>query len=729
MPVVEFNLGPLFDAEWYLKQYPDVLSSGMDPLLHFIKRGAAEGRDPFPLFHCSWYLQENPDVRAAGINPLEHYVRHGIREGRQPCELFQPFWYLDQYRDVARTGMDPLLHFVKHGAAEGRNPSPFFDTGWYLNRYPDVRRSGANPLEHYLRRGRIEGREPRPPRRNALSGYDAWRANHEALETPSLLALERSIVAFRWRPRFSIVVPTFNTPEYALLAFLDSVKKQVYPDWELCIADDASTEPHVRKILSDYAYADARIRVRYRAINGHISEATNSALELATGDYMCLMDHDDEIAPNALYEFAIKLNENPDYDFIYSDEDKVTPNGRRYEPFFKPDWSPEMLEACMYTAHFGCYRMSLVRKIGGLKNEFNGAQDYDFVLRFTEHVHKVAHVAKILYHWRAVPGSTATSMDRKDYVIEAAVRALEGRVMRTGQLKWVRPNHYKGCFDVRRAIDGAPKISILIPSAGRDSEVRGKTTDLLVNCIEKIVRLSTYTNYEIIIIHNGDLRATTVRQLAGRQICLVQYDEPIFNFSKKLNLGARRATGEYLITLNDDIEVISPDWIEAMLSIGQNPQVGVVGSKLYFEDDTIQHVGVAFWDGLPDHIRRGFVHDDPGYFYSNVGQRNYLAVTGACALTRRSLFDSVGGYDEDFAINYNDVDYCLKIYQKGLRIVFAPQAELFHFESRSRARSVSDEEIGLFRARWVDLVKRDPYYSPYFDAHPPNFRIKEVLES
>jgi O-antigen biosynthesis protein len=315
-------------------------------------------------------------------------------------------------------------------------------------------------------------------------------------------------------------------------------------------------------------------------------------------------------------------------------------------------------------------------------------------------------------------------MENKDYVIDAAVRALEERVKRTGKLGWVRPNFYKGCFDVRREIDGNPKVSLLIPSAGRDSEVRGEVVDLLANCIDSIRALSTYRNFEIIVIHNGDLRAETLNRINRHKVCLVHYDEPVFNISKKLNLGAKHATGDYLITLNDDIEVISTDWIEAMLSVGQNPEVGVVGAKLYFEDGKIQHVGVAFWQGLPDHIRRGFGRADPGHFFSSVGQRNYLAVTGACALTRRSVFDAVGGYDELFAVNYNDVDYCLKAYRAGFRIVYTPLAQLYHFESRNRPRTVAASEIELFQERWGEFLKYDPYYSPYFDSHPPNFELR-----
>ncbi|CAO3460172.1 Glycosyl transferase, family 2 [Azospirillum argentinense] len=554
--------------------------------------------------------------------------------------------------------------------------------------------------------------------------YGHWIAAHERLDAASLVAMRAEAAQLRRRTRFSIVVPTYETAADVLEAFLDSVRAQVYPDWELCIADDASRQPHVRAILERHAAEDPRIRVTFRTSNGHIAEATNTALDMATGDFICLMDHDDTIAPNALYEFALALALDPDLDFIYSDEDKISSDGtERYGPFFKPDWSPEYLESCMYTAHFACYRTSLVRRVGGFRSDFNGAQDYDFVLRFTEHVGKVAHIPKILYHWRAIPGSTAASMNSKDYVVDAAVRALTARVERTGRLAFVRPNRFGGCFDVRRCVEGEPKVSIVIPSAARMSEVRGKPVDLVVNCVRSIVETSSYHNLELIVVHNGDLRPETAAALDAYGVVYVHYADPAFNIAAKMNLGARAATGDYVLFLNDDTEVINSDWLEAMLSLAQRPGVGVVGAKLYFEDGTLQHVGVTFCAGLPDHIRRGFSGDDPGYFFSTAGQRNYMAVTGACMLLRRALFEEVGGFEESLAVNYNDIDLCLKVWERGLRIVYTAQAELFHFESRNRERSVAAHEQAIFLERWGERVKTDPFYSPYFAARPPNFEL------
>ncbi|MHB1145443.1 MAG: glycosyltransferase [Thiobacillus sp.] len=549
--------------------------------------------------------------------------------------------------------------------------------------------------------------------------YQEW-----AEPTPDELELMRAAVAsFGYKPTFSIAVPVYNVEERLLRDFINSVLKQVYPHWELCIADDCSTAAHIRPLLREYAAADPRIKVTFRESNGHISAATNSAIELASGEFMCLMDNDDEIAPNALFEFASVLNSDPDVDMVYSDEDKLDMEGTRYEPFFKPDWSPETLEGCMYTAHFACYRMDIVRKLGGFRVGYDGAQDYDFVLRFTEHAKRIVHVPKVLYHWRAIPGSTASSMDAKDYVLSAAKRALRDRSVRLGgDGGEARLGEYPGSFDLRYPIADEPKVSIVIPSAGRNATIRGRTVDLLANVVRSVYEKTTYRNFEFIVVDNNDLRTETLEALAPYG-CRHVHFEGEFNIATKMNLGAAVA-GEYLLFMNDDIEVITPDWLECMLQLAQRPSVGAVGAKLLFENGTLQHAGVTFWQGLPDHIRREFPGNDPGYFFSSTANRNYLAVTGAVMLTRRSVFQEVGGFDERFAINYNDIDYCLKVFQTGRRIVFAAGAQLHHFESISRARTVAEQEIDLFLQKWKDLTAHDPYYSPLFEDHPPSYALR-----
>jgi len=560
---------------------------------------------------------------------------------------------------------------------------------------------------------------PRP----VPASYKAWI---DKVETPARLSVEAmraEIADFSVRPRISIVMPIYNTPQRWLEAAIASVQAQAYADWELCLCDDNSSEAYVWPMLQAYAAADPRIKIHRRASNGRISAASNDAMALATGTYMTLMDHDDAIPENALYEFVRVLNADQSVDFIYSDEDKVTIDGIRYEPFFKPDWSPEALEACMYTAHLALYRMDIVARIGGFRDACNGAQDYDFALRYTEHVRNVVHVPKVLYHWRAIPGSTAQTMDNKDYVIAAAIRGLEDRARRTGELDFARAGAFKGCFELRRKLKERPLVSIVIPSAGRDSVVGGRSVDLLAACLDSVQAKSTYAPIEFVVVDNGDLRPSTQAALDRHGAKRVTYADPVFNVAAKMNLGAKAASGDVLVFLNDDIAVITPDWIEALLALLQIPGVGAVGPKLLFETGEIQHAGVSVIDTTPDHVRRGYPGDDPGHFFSTAGNRNYLAVTGACVMLRRTDFEAIGGFDEGFAINYNDVDLCLRLWDRGLRIVYCAQASLYHYESRNRARTVDAAEHQRFRERWAAKLPRDPYYGEWFEALPPTFEL------
>ena len=532
---------------------------------------------------------------------------------------------------------------------------------------------------------------------------------------------------FSYRPKISIIVPVYNTDEKILTEMIESVIKQTYDNWELCIADDASTMPHVKKVLKSYRDKDRRIKVVFRTTNGHISVSSNSALELVTGEFVSLMDHDDMIPPNALYEFIRVLNQNPDIDMIYSDEDKIDMDKRHYEPFFKPDWSPDYLESAMYTAHLAIYRKTIIDKIGGFRTECDGAQDYDFVLRFTEQTHKIAHVDKILYHWRAIPGSTAASMDQKNYVVEAGFRALEWRLNRTGRKGTVRIGKYAGCFDILVHIPDNPLISIIIPTAGKTVKLNNRHVNLVTNCVASINKTSTYHNYEIIIVDNGDLSESTLIDLKNADCRFITFADSIFNISKKINLGVSISNGKHLILLNDDIQVITPEWIERMLEQTLKQGVGVVGAKLLYSDNTTQHMGVAHCKGLPDHVRKLFPRDDPGYFFSSVAVRNYLGVTGACMLTPVSLFKEAGGFTEKFTINYSDIDYCLKLREAGFRTVWTPHAELYHFESMCREAIVAKDEIQLYLERWGHITRRDPFYNEtYLDSAPPNFFLRPI---
>lgn len=561
------------------------------------------------------------------------------------------------------------------------------------------------------------------PQRTGLP-YGEWVALNESMHAGAALRQENELDHWTRKPLFSIVVPTYNTPDTILKACLDSVLAQTYTHWELCIADDASTLASVRATLEAHARLDSRVKVVLRNSNGHISEATNTALAMATGDFICLMDHDDVIAPNALYEFAKAIHANPDLDMVYSDEDKISYDGkRRFDPFFKPDWSPEYLLSCMYTAHFACYRRSVVIKVGGFRGAFNGAQDYDFVLRFTTLTQRVAHVPKVLYHWRSIPGSTAASMDNKDYVVAAGVGALKEHLQRMGTPGPVRSSNFKGCFEVRPAIEGRPLVSVITRSTGSDVTTRDSTVDLLAHCIDSIQNRSTYPEVELVVLNKHDHHPFTPSALNHWSVRVVHDEDPVVNIAKERNLGARAASGEYLLFLGNNLQVINPDWIEAMLSLAQRPGVGAVGAKMLLEDGTLRHVGMTFCNGLPTDILRGQPGDIPGYFFSVAGIRNYLAVSAACLMIRRDVLFEVGGFDEAFASDYSDADLCLRVHELGYRNVYTGQAQLFDLERRIKAHPVAQHEIDLFLQRWRKKVQIDPYYSPHFDTMPPDFTL------
>jgi GT2 family glycosyltransferase len=481
----------------------------------------------------------------------------------------------------------------------------------------------------------------------------------------------------------------------------------------------------VRSVLNEYAALEPRIRLVFRDKNGDISAATNSALAIAQGEFISMMYHDDVIPPAALFEMVRALNCDPSLDMVYSDEDQIDTDGIRFEPFFKPDWSPDYLESCMYTAHLAVYRKALVDRIGGFRSEVNGAQDYDLVLRFTEQTNRIGHVARVLYHRRVTPGWTAASARQSSNSVSAGVRALAGRLARTGRIGEVQSSEYAGCFRVRWALPREPLVSIIIPTAGGDRMVRGRPVNLVTRCVGQIRAISTYKNYEIVIVDNGDLRFQVKEELRRFGCRFTTFTESEFNISKKLNLGAKVAKGEYLLLLNDDTEIITPDWIEAMLEQVLKPGVGVVGAKLLYENGTIQHVGVTHHEGLPDHVRKFFPANDPGYNFSTISVRNYLAVTGACMLTSASNYRDVDGYDEEYKVNYSDIDYCLKLRERGLRTVYTPHAELYHYESASRKFVASQEEIDRFLARWKALTASDPYYNgEYLQTKPPDFSLR-----
>jgi GT2 family glycosyltransferase/predicted nucleic acid-binding Zn-ribbon protein len=535
--------------------------------------------------------------------------------------------------------------------------------------------------------------------------YERWLQRHR-LTPQAARRMTAALKAFVYTPLISVVTPVYDTDEIWLRKVIESVRAQIYPHWELCLVNDGSTKPHVREILDQYAAAEPRVRVAHLPRNEGIAGASTHGLRLATGDFVALLDHDDELPPEALFEVARRLNEEPDLDLIYSDEDKLEMDGRRVEPTFKPDWSPDLLLSMNYITHLVVFRRSLLGEIGGFRLGFDGSQDYDLLLRFTERTQRIAHIPKILYHWRKIRGSAAASPAAKPFAYEAARRAIEEAVRRRGYeglVKNTRPGQYTVRYRLRRT----PLVSIIIPTRDRWT--------LLRECLRSIEEKTTYTHYEILVVNNDSSEPETARGLegAGHKWRVLDYPGP-FNFSAINNLGAAHAKGDVLVFLNNDTQVIEPDWLTAMLEQAQRPEVGAVGARLHYPDGRIQHAGVMLGvGGVADHAFKGLPGDAFTYFALGSVVRNCSAVTAACMMMPRRAFEEVKGFDERLAVALNDVDLCLRLRQRGYLIVYTPFALLYHHESGTRGRLFPPQEEELVWALWGDAIRRgDPYYNP-----------------
>jgi GT2 family glycosyltransferase len=518
-------------------------------------------------------------------------------------------------------------------------------------------------------------------------------------------------------PLFSIVTPVFNTPADVLAAMLASVRSQSFEDWELCLVDDCSSGSHVGEMLERARGEDPRIKVARRAENGGIVAASNDALALAEGEFVALLDHDDELHPLALERVAAAIAASPEADYLYSDEDKIDRTGRPSGPFFKPGWSPERMRTQMYTCHLSVMRRSLVAEVGGFNPEFEGSQDWDLVLKVTERARQVIHVPEVLYHWRTLETSTAGSGEEaKPWAFEAGTRAVQAHCERIGLPAEVeRDLEVPGVYHLRPRLQREPPVSIVIPTAGGSREVRFEQVVLVEHCLRSIVETSTYGNYEIVCVTDSGTDPALLdrlREIAGDRLRLVAF-EGSFNFSAKINRGVVHSEGERLLLLNDDMEVVAPDWIERMAMYLELEEIGAVGGRLLFEDGRPQHVGILFENGgYPGHIYRGFSPGFRGYSNNVLVAQNHLAVTAACLMTTREAFDEVGGFSTLLPNNYNDMDFCLKLRTTGRRVVYDPDTVLYHFESSSRDSEVADWEKQLLLDRWLPLTIHDPSTNP-----------------
>lgn len=561
------------------------------------------------------------------------------------------------------------------------------------------------------------------------NGYDRWLEMYDVLGDESRKRIQSEISAMEQPPLISVVMPVYNPDPAFLKVAMDSVVNQLYPHWELCIADDHSPDEGVRELIRSYAEKDSRIRYVFRTTNGHISEASNSAIQFATGSFMALLDHDDQLHELALFYVAREIHSHPEADLIYTDEDKIDENGRRYNPYFKSDFNYDLFLNHNMISHLGVYRLALIREIGGFRKGFEGSQDYDLALRMIEKIspEKIQHIPKVLYHWRAHQESTAATIKAKPYALIAAMRAIDEHLQRRGISATVE-SFSGGTLRVRYAVqDPLPSVEIVVLT--RDK------SEVLKTCIESIVSRTTYRNYTVTIVDNGSVEPETMHYFESLQsnsgISVVRDDSP-FNFPRLNNNAVRRSTADFVCLLNNDTEVITPEWLEEMLGHAVQPWVGAVGAKLWYPNKTLQHGGIITGlVGIAGHAHKFFEENNPGYFGRAGLQQSFSAVTAACMLVRRSTYLEVHGLDEEhLQVAYNDVDFCLRLIEAGYRNVWTPYAELYHHESLTRGYEDTPEkqlrfqkEITYMQQRWGDILPQDPVYNPNLTLESEDFAL------
>lgn len=567
--------------------------------------------------------------------------------------------------------------------------------------------------------------------RQGPPSYQKWIRHH----LPDRNELEKQKkTSFGYKPKISFVVPLYKTPEKYLRRLTESFQEQTYSNWELCFSDGSGAQSPLTELLKELTAKDNRIKYVSHEEPLQISENTNSAIEIATGDFIAFADHDDELTPNALFECVKAINEKPQTLVIYTDEDKMSMDGHKFfQPHFKPDYNPDLLCTVNYICHLFVVSRKVIEKVGGLRSEFDGAQDYDFVLRCVEAVkdEEICHIPKILYHWRCHEDSTAENPESKLYAFEAGRRAVQAHYERTGIHAEVFEGEYLGLYRTKFIRDHDPLISIIIPNKDH--------IDDLKRCMESIEQKSTYKNYEYIIVENNSTDPATFEyykklEAENPKVRMVYWDG-VFNYSAINNYGASFAKGEYLLLLNNDTEIINPDCLEELMGYCMRKDVGAVGARLYYEDDTIQHAGVVIgFGGIAGHCFVQQKRGTTGYCHRIICAQDYSAVTAACMMVKRSAFDAVGGLSEELAVAFNDIDFCMKLRKAGYLIVYNPYAELYHYESKSRGLEDTPEkvarfnkEVATFEKKWPDILKKgDPYYNPNLTLKSQDFSLKRI---
>jgi len=552
------------------------------------------------------------------------------------------------------------------------------------------------------------------PGSKTRSEYHTWFDAHRT-QAADCRRLREESRAFSYQPCVSIITPVFNTPLPWLEECAQSVLNQAYEKWELILIDDNSDDAKLLKFLPELAARDPRIILAKNDERGGISAASNRGLELAKGEWIGFLDHDDVLEPDALFQHVKWLQDHRDADLIYSDEDKLTEDGLD-APIFKPDWSPDYFLSCNYICHFTLIRAEVLQQVGGFRSEFDGAQDYDLFLRVTERTTRIDHIPRVLYHWRRSRASTADNIRRKPGSLETGRLALEAHLERTRTRGHVTVDWRTHAYWIKRDLAEAKPISIIIPVRDR--------VELLARCLNSIARHTNYAPYEIVIVDNDSQTDEARAYLSGLKHRVLNYSGP-FNFSAINNFAVEQTGNSWLLFLNNDTEVIDGDWLTIMAEHIQRPEVGAVGPRLLYPDDTVQHGGIVVGvGGIAEHAFRGFPAEAPGVCRQLQVTRNYSAVTGACLLTRRDVFNKVHGFDEErLPVTFSDVDLCLKIRRAGYLVVYTPFARLYHHESGTRRRTVEPMETGVMRERWAGILDYDPYYNPNLSREQADFSL------
>jgi len=667
---------PYTDLACYQKAHPELGFERTHPLAHYVEHGFGDRSGPLPFFDAEYYLEDNPSAGTLAMSPLAHYLQYGVREGRSPNRYFDPDYYLERYKDAGPNRLTAFLHFNGIGSERYYRPSRLFDPAYYDRAHPAAAESGLHPLLHYQDKGVYRGYYP----------------------CPEVAELER-------KPVLSIVTPVYNTDARLLRRCIHSALYQPYPHWQLCLADDGSDASHVQEILNHYARVDERIRVRRLEKNQGIAGASNAAVEMATGDYVCFLDHDDELALDALYEVAVAVNEH-DPDMLYSDEDLINLESRYLDSFYKPGYNRELLLTHNYVTHLLVTRRDLFGRVGGFSAEYEGAQDFDLVLKLTEQAERIFHIPKKLYHWRASETSTSVNHSQKMYADEAGKKALEAALARRGIDAVVEPGEWRFYYRARRRLTDTPSVSLIVDMVDDNGSAAAWH--------ERMEPFLNHTALEIHLVTGAGANAALLedRKVPACQIhCIPAGDHA--NRAAMYNSVTRRAGSEYLLFVGSDIVPGSEEWIKALLEFSQGEKTGAVTG--YIESGR-----------APDRpqIKPGMTWQQFRYFFlyasrdsNNVYcEQNVLAVPVELCMVKRELFERIGGFDESlFRSAFYDIDFCLRLRQQGYENVYTPTCRGYRIDGAGAAvnSGEGEREFAAFRDKWrEELLAGDPYYNP-----------------